>query len=610
MKSKVITGLVLALFSASMLTLAFNITLVKASSTIIVPDQYAKIQWAIGNATAGETIFIKAGTYFESVIVNKRVSLVGENKYNTIVDGGGKGTVIKILVYNVEVTSLTIRNSGAGDGISISQWSGVSSGNIIRDNIITNNSRGIYLEWSNNNIISGNNISNNKYEGLKFWHCTDNIVAGNILSNNQRGIYLIGHWENILANNTVCSNSMNGIYLSGTSNNIITGNVALNNQYGISLTSDWPGNNKLIDNTASFNSEAGISVNGIKGDSISGNNASNNIGIGIKLSGSNVYLSDNNVSNNGQDGIQISGQNHMLSGNTVINNNGNGIHLSGSLNKLFGNTISHNAHDGIWLWDLDDGIISDNIIIYNEDNGIYLAASSDSILFGNTISFNNGVGIVLLFTTDNRIFHNEFNSNAKSVNSTDSIDSWDNNGEGNYWSDYDGKDLDRNGIGDKPYIIDKNNRDNYPLMGKFSNFSISWEYENYHVTTICNSIISDFQFDGEHKRIRFNVTGSDGTAGFCRVTVPMNILKANATHPWKVLVDNIEINYTKAEKGNHTLIYFTYTHSTHKVQMTVEKLPPPFWMQWWFWAIAAVVIVALTGTIYFLVKKKPPISED
>jgi len=29
---------------------------------------------------------------------------------------------------------------------------------------------------------------------------------------------------------------------------------------------------------------------------------------------------------------------------------------------------------------------------------------------------------------------------------------------------------------------------------------------------------------------------------------------------------------------------------------------------WLFWAIAAVVIVALTGTVYFLKKRKPPKS--
>ena len=35
---------------------------------------------------------------------------------------------------------------------------------------------------------------------------------------------------------------------------------------------------------------------------------------------------------------------------------------------------------------------------------------------------------------------------------------------GNYWSDYNGTDANRDGIGDTPYIIDAFNQDNNPIM--------------------------------------------------------------------------------------------------------------------------------------------------
>jgi hypothetical protein len=44
------------------------------------------------------------------------------------------------------------------------------------------------------------------------------------------------------------------------------------------------------------------------------------------------------------------------------------------------------------------------------------------------------------------------------------VNIWDNGTTGNYWSDYVGQDVNNDGIGDSPYIINENNQDNYPLM--------------------------------------------------------------------------------------------------------------------------------------------------
>ena len=41
---------------------------------------------------------------------------------------------------------------------------------------------------------------------------------------------------------------------------------------------------------------------------------------------------------------------------------------------------------------------------------------------------------------------------------------WDIDGQGNYWSDYQGFDADFDGIGDEPYSIDSDNVDFYPLI--------------------------------------------------------------------------------------------------------------------------------------------------
>ena len=44
---------------------------VASATTIYVPDDYAKVQWAVNNASAGDTIIASEGTYTENVDVKK-----------------------------------------------------------------------------------------------------------------------------------------------------------------------------------------------------------------------------------------------------------------------------------------------------------------------------------------------------------------------------------------------------------------------------------------------------------------------------------------------------------------------------------------------------------
>ena len=52
------------------------------------PGNYTKIQDAIDNSTEGDTVFVFSGTYYESILIWKSISLVGENKENTILFPG------------------------------------------------------------------------------------------------------------------------------------------------------------------------------------------------------------------------------------------------------------------------------------------------------------------------------------------------------------------------------------------------------------------------------------------------------------------------------------------------------------------------------------------
>ena len=48
---------------------------VASAKTIYVPDDYAKIQWAVDAASAGDTIIVRPGTYNENVDVDKPLEI-------------------------------------------------------------------------------------------------------------------------------------------------------------------------------------------------------------------------------------------------------------------------------------------------------------------------------------------------------------------------------------------------------------------------------------------------------------------------------------------------------------------------------------------------------
>jgi len=66
--------------------------------------------------------------------------------------------------------------------------------------------------------------------------------------------------------------------------------------------------------------------------------------------------------------------------------------------------------------------------------------------------------------------------------------------------------------------------------------------------------------------LRFNITGEDGTNGFCRVTIPKDLLRVQDGQ-WSVLVGGEPANYTIIPDENYTYLYFTYNHSAKTVEI-------------------------------------------
>jgi len=577
-------------------------------SEIVVPDDYEKIQWAIDNASDGDTIFVKAGTYYENLLVNKALSIVGENKHNTIIDGRGSRTVVWVLVDNVKVSGFTIKKSQSiwpHGGIRLDRSSGVN----ISHNIITDNCGGINLFVSSNNILSSNTIFNNE-DGIYFWHSSNNTLTDNNISNNHlSGIHLDSSSNNTLTSNNISNNHLSGIRLESSINNTLIGNNILNNDYGIYLYTS--SNNVVSGNTASNNPHDGIRLESSGNNTLIGNNVfGNEDGIYLWYSSNNTLMG-NNASNNGH--------NFGVFGN-VFSHFSNYVGTSNQADErsvyyLIGvaeAVIDAKSNAGtIYLINCNNVTIRDSTLTKNA-YGVFFWNTTNSNVEGITAS-NNDYGIYLWCSSNNTIVHNNFIDNTNQVYVTAGYaNTWDCGypSGGNYWSDYAGVDSDGNGIGDTSYPIDKNNQDNYPLMGAFLQFNIEIENKSHGIDVVCNSTISNFQcpHDNKTNSVGFKVI-TEGN-GFCRICIPHALIEP----PYTVTVNHSQpLDFkTVYMNGTHTWLYFTYGPQEHEI--TIMHTSPSKQLLWPQWAIfgltiTAVIVFSISINYYRLFRKQKKIIE-
>ncbi len=193
---------------------------------------YNTIKEGIDEATSGDTIYVYNGTYLEwDIVLDKHnLSLIGENRGNTIIDGGGLYYWILIVTaQNVTITGFTIQNSPIGTaGIFLNN----ATKAVISNNLIRNHDSGIYSAFSNENLIEKNWISDT-YAGIILSSvCGDNMVSNNDVIGNIRGIDLSnGAHNNEIENNNIVQNTY-GVSISFDNNSII-GNQIIDNDVGI-----------------------------------------------------------------------------------------------------------------------------------------------------------------------------------------------------------------------------------------------------------------------------------------------------------------------------------------------------------------------------------------
>ncbi len=231
MARKTTLSLLMALLVAAALIFSVGILQVEAQPRTWTvdddgPADFNRIQDAINAANAGDTIFVHSGTYHEHVILSKTLTLLGENKSNTVIDASSlNATAIKVMANNVLISGFTIQRGQTGvfvqnsNGVTISnnkiflsEFEGISiyesEDDIVTNNLITTNDwDGIYLFYTRNSELSRNIISSNHYSGMYFENSSLISVVGNHVSNHSVGIYMYNVANSAFYHNNFINNT-------------------------------------------------------------------------------------------------------------------------------------------------------------------------------------------------------------------------------------------------------------------------------------------------------------------------------------------------------------------------------------------------------------------
>ena len=246
---------------------------VEAGVTITVPDDYPTIQQAVNAAFPYDTVYIRSGTYHEHLTIGKPLTLQGEDRETTIIDGDAPGNIIYIsssyvTLYGLKIINgiigielqrfsyihhLTIKDliidSNRDFGISGSYVGGY---HVIEDCIFSHNGYGFKVHHISNSIIRNCEVFQNGSGLGPGWANNIQVIGNRVHQNTDRGLYINSCSNSLVEKNEVYSNRT-GIDLAHVAKNItVKDNIIFNNNTGLDLDEKARGHhiyhNDIIDN--------------------------------------------------------------------------------------------------------------------------------------------------------------------------------------------------------------------------------------------------------------------------------------------------------------------------------------------------------------------------
>lgn len=378
---------------------------------IVVPDQYSTIQAAINHANDGDTISVRAGVYYEHVVVNKTVALVGENKETAVIDGNRSGTVITLTADNVRFSGFTVQHGEVGLDLR-------GSNSIVSSNIFSFNTRQEIDSRSGLEVYSDPvspvwrylyDLMNGSYTEVFELTGETPVLGVNVSGYSDAAQVMIG---------VFCDSNMDGTPQLDE----FAGFGSRDHQPLINLVDppagryilkvqgyDVAGNPGHFDRQLIRYEGCGMTAHNSRDSVITGNlMADNQAGLYIQ-SCTNLSISSNEVTRNlgGIVAGEVTGG--RITGNNVsLNGRGEDYTYGISLRACTGADISYNHLEantfGITLWNSSGINVEGNELTSHYGWGIELQLSSYNSVTGNNCSVvNNLDGVRLMFSSCNRV---------------------------------------------------------------------------------------------------------------------------------------------------------------------------------------------------------------
>jgi thermitase len=447
---------------------------VRLPRVIRVPNDYGSIQQAIGAAKEGDTISVAPGVYYGSMRIDKEgLTLEGESRNSTIIDGGRNVDVVSITADNVKIDNFTIRHSGnyVYGGIYVLG----SDGDTISNTTVSNNFFGIFIESSRAATMRDNNMTGNvynfgvdgdslvdfthdidtsntvdgkpvyywvnerdrqvpldagcvaivnstgivakdlnltkNYAGVVFAFTTDSLMENVNASGNYFGAYL-AYSQSCRVDGDNATSSIAGIYLYQSDGNSINNDTLVNNQYGIGLYSS---NQNTVDSGKMLKNKFNLQVEKSDNNTVTDNEASGGTN-GFILENSRYNTLRNNIMTGNVYNFGVDGDDllHFIQ-DIDTSNTVNGKSVQYLVNRqglsIDPSTFPETGYLGI-INCSDINVLK--LDLSNNVQGVLIAYTNGSTI-SNVDAMNNMWGVWMIGSSENAISQNNLAENSGSL---------------------------------------------------------------------------------------------------------------------------------------------------------------------------------------------------